>query len=1834
MWVINNDSKKWTPNVDSIEMSDFQSLKQDLKFLRFYQRVLSASTFVRMDNTDDIYDILTKHTPKTYNYNSIFSPYVTPYLYPIQNEVPITSTSSQYEFIEKFLPEYGLTLKSLFTPKRLIDDQIKNLLYVDVATTAIIIDLSVKKPGLVIDEVTLKEGHRILVKDQYSLVTIPSSTDPSSYFDGHYEVQSEVGSDTTYLIYNSNNGIYTYTKEKLVRDNDLDLYSDVIKYSICVKLGTTNREKQWSLQRLNNGFFPEYLKNQTMYFTEKHNYVLRNRMDYNNLYELVLYDTIKHGTQSFTSNDITYTIPERTITIGEFGIIICHQEGVTNIINSKYKVNLRSISETEKNYWICGDDGTLLKVNKINFNIERIKLSEKLADPKPGIPKDPRIYRDNGTVLTSLTSVSFYNESRGVVVGKYNQIWITDDGGYNWKRINIVDFDGYNFNVALYQSIDRFYLGGDNGVFIDFLYESGNWTAFKRRVSKFIDADDEYLLVDDITDLEYFTGISGFTTSNTSFIAISAKQDNLYLYDIQNSLSDFSFVFLGNPTFSDISSIKYVSGTSSLFLSTFEYIYKVNPLLGTFSSNESNIFSVTYSSYYTQSGINCIYNYNDDELIITGNNSLWEKNVFPGTFSSIYDDKYYSNLKPRLLFMDYDAGSRLYWFDDYGQYRLPSRYVVPVSYLIDSTALTQSAISFKQNTNSVYDSVTSTTYSYFDNNWITYWKDRLKTFEYYTHLSDGFKVEPSFDFKSSDYLSGIFTYSLNDLTIQYGDIQGLMPSVSNRYREQSTPISVPATSYALYFYKFLGIWAITINSTESAPEKGDVIYIDCSIFSGRFIINKVFSDTSGPNTTYYQYFYTDFNDNILNNLNNLDGYIEIRNLNRYPTKKGGVKSFTATYSTSGYAPGSYVSIETSSTSGSMATFDIEVNGARSISAIVIKNPGFGYTVGDVLTIPTTSQVGGPTDITITITELDYKTLFIDNFKKHYIYYGYDIDLIVDDYAKPLSNPIGVTQSFQITGKYSQYSAYYNLQASVGVLNTDGLLLEDDILYPTGFLNFGYTPTYNLLSYLNFLNPSRYKPSKEFLALPHYDNIPGPNSGVTDTSVVNDNLIYFDFINGAYSGKLETNKLFFGLNLKPLWDSFMKWTFVDLTLKEGSSWPPPSNSTEYSTKRLIIIDKYYDDTTYSEPYYVIVFHDKFEGNNSICALTIHSRRTLQQISDDLQYINRLQRPYEDSEGTKWSEKSIEPGYSYTNYETDINFKIPTDSYTKVLLSDSQIFEDLSGIVYTDYKNELAVQITKLENEFELPIVNVLRSVNNKYQLSFSENHGLIDGNGINIEIVGTFSNWPNLLGYHVINYLDDTAIEIDIPWTGFLPQDKLVAKIIKKDPFLNFQPIDIFDLGVGDKKVKQSIQILENNYDVTGSRYYLKNIDFNKYRFRLIDGLDLVRLTDEFFWILDAEVSEAIIGVDNNQNLIWYEGIWEGGRWFGGTWISGTWKSGDWYDGVWTSKIITDNLLTVKVDNSKTDEFSSLWYGGRWFGGTWQNGTWYSGRWYGGTWQNGRWFDGTWNDGTWNNGIFSGGIWVLGTWNKGLFNTNSSLSYWLDGKFLGGDFENGIWYNGEFNQTSSLKSRFGTKSFNSRNSIWNGGKFLKGEFHSFLNENDQGLPDVSEIHKYSTWYTGVFSGGVFYGGNTHNINFNSSLWQGGISNDINIISIKSNSEYNQFGLDGIYRFNIGDIFYIVDNFQNGTYSVFGTTENPKKYFILDTTINEDTNTTEVFVDVRLSDIMSVNTTNIDDKIDTDLKCVSIFKDSTWNSGIWFNGVFDEGYYNGGMWYHGNFSGIWG
>ena len=212
-------------------------------------------------------------------------------------------------------------------------------------------------------------------------------------------------------------------------------------------------------------------------------------------------------------------------------------------------------------------------------------------------------------------------------------------------------------------------------------------------------------------------------------------------------------------------------------------------------------------------------------------------------------------------------------------------------------------------------------------------------------------------------------------------------------------------------------------------------------------------------------------------------------------------------------------------------------------------------------------------------------VFINSFKNHYIYNAYGIDII--EYS--------ATQSFEIFGKYSRYSAYYNLQVEID----NGTTTELD--YPNGFLNFGYTPTYNILSYLTFINPSL-STSKEFLSLPVYENIPW---GVSASN------LYID------TGITHHNKIRFGSGLKNIWESLMLWTFVDVEV---------SGSPNVTKEGLIIVNKYYEENAnYPGLNWIIEFHDLIGSNWSfISDISIRSRRRLDQISNDLQYFNNFHR----------------------------------------------------------------------------------------------------------------------------------------------------------------------------------------------------------------------------------------------------------------------------------------------------------------------------------------------------------------------------------------------------------------------------------------------------------------------------------------------------------------------------------------------------------------------------------------------------------------------------------
>ena len=1732
MWTYNTDYNKWFANEDSISKSDFDLLKQELRATRYYSRILSGATYLPVNDLTDIYDILGDHQDRSWYVSTdttVGSLYSITSI-PPQHATPIDQNS--YDDYSKYLTEYGLTLKNLFTPYRLIKDASKNFYYIDVATTEQI-DLTTITKNYVIDGVTLMDGHRVLIKDQKVNIVLLSTADPNTYFTSKYTVVQDLGATIEYQYSSEENGIYKYSNGNLVRETDLDVYEQCVRYSVSVKLGTVNANKQFHLSRLLNGYYPTTLLAQPIEFIERHNWVLRNRVDYNNLFEINYYDIIKHNNQTYNYEGFTYSIPERTIAVGEFGVILNTQEGKSNIIKNKYKVNLRSITETSHFYWICGDENTLLRVRKHDFNIDRILLEE--------IPTTlPQL------IITNLTSVSFFNDLGGVVVGELNTILYTKSGGVTWERIEVDSFSDYNYNKVLYSTNSSFYVAGDVGILIEFVDSISGWTAYKRRISQIEDSVDEYLLVENINDM-YKTNISTWGVSysyytqsiptNKELLFLVTNNNKIIAYDVNNSFSqigtDFIYFDFGQD-YSDIRNIKQKQGTNTFYftgtdpVTTYDGIFSFDinsfGIIGT-GSSYSNTAIGTNATFEYSGYPNQIFDYNAAEMLICGNTSLLGSSTYSTLNFNSLDSTFEDKLKSKMLVIDYDIASKLNFFTDAGEYRLPNS----ITFSNDTLATINSKIGFTP----IQHGQTSTnggTYS--ETNWLTYWTDTQKTFEYYTNtpLDDSKKVLISTTFSYNLYDTGL-TYSNLQVTASASQMVYLAPSIlyatHSRYFDQSTSITAPTSLTAdIFLYDYLMVYKVI---TIYPISVGDVLKFESNTIDTEFVVNKIVTIGGFK----YLYMATDFNQNIINDLQSTSDIIKIKNLNKYTTKA----------------------------------------------------------------------------------ELK------ERFNSHPISNAYRLDY-VDSYGNVTSATSSV---FQLSARFNNLTSYYNLQTSVAVgdnfVNTDY-----DMIYTSGFLKFGYSPTYNLMDYLtglnnvNDVNPKFYA-TKEYLAMPQYEGL--PLGSLTFSTV------YIDYNGLTYSGgsmSLPTNKILFGAGLKLEWDSIFINTFVDVKVK---------GSYNYSTEKLLVMNKYYDSLQNA---YVIEFHKRvlpisslYQNILSGCTLDIISRRHLSQISDDLQELNNIQRSKMKS--NSWQDQDL---FKYDNYQNELNFKIPTDSYAKILLSDSDTVQQLSAIIYVDYKNELAMNITRLSKEYNVPILNTsslsgtFSSVyyTDKLYISCSEKHDLVDGEGVVLEFNGGVGSSqelnPQYAGYHVITKINEydfiTNINYgNIPTTG---SDSGYVRYTKQDPFLNYQPVDLIDLGI-DGRGKMSLELSIENLKLSNSVYSLINVDFEKYRFRLVDGLNMDTVNLQYAWLLEAELSGAVIGLSNGE-LVWYKGTWLYGRWFGGIWQSGVWMAGDWYGGTWNANTISDKILTVDVDTKTVDFEQSFWYDGRWFGGTWNAGVWNNGRWYDGTWNNGMWHKGIWNDGTWNNGRFEGGIWVLGTWNSGVFNCNNEPTYWLDGEWYGGDFENGMWYNGTWEQRKGL-SRFGTKSFNSRTANWQAGKWISGSFYSDINTDDNGVLIASEVNKYSIWKTGQWFSGEWYGGVAYNMDFKTGTWYGGILEDIEVIQI--DTILNTFTLNGIFYFNTGDNIFIIDNLSNNINSVFGSDDNPGSYIVLYASQDTVNQSTTVYVATDLAG------TSISSSVDTGLRVVSKFNNLNWKGGIWTNGIYDSGLWEGGIWYNGVFNGTW-
>jgi hypothetical protein len=1684
MWNINKDTNKWSLSTDALSKDTFDLLKQELSKLRFYSKCLSGATYIPMNNTTNIYDILGEYHPRNWYVSSPYS--VTPIPPQYASVISLTNSGDYYT---KYLGEYGLTLKNLFTPTRLIEDSINNYIYVDVATTNSLDNIGQVVVGLTIDDIRLKEGHRVLVKDQQTNIVLSNIVDPNTYFTGNYYIVEDLGLTIEYRYYNESNGIYVYKGNQLVRESDLDQYEDCVRFSISVKMGSLNREKQYHLSRLFSGYFPTTIGlNDPIEFVEKHNWMLRNRVDYNNLFEISYYDIIKNDSQSYSIDGITYSIPERTITVGEFGVILNNQEGVSNIISNKYKVNLRGISETSTDYWVCGDDGTILKFLKHNFELSK----------------------SNSNVFNKLNSISFFNDLRGVAVGDINTILLTDNGGKTWNKLTINDFDGYNYNKVIYTTIDTFYVIGNTGVFIQFTFDAGDWVAYKRRVAKYINVDDEYVLVENINDV-FKTSIStwglsySYSTqsipSNKDILMMVTNNGNIIIHDINDTVTEFDFLYLDfGQNYGDIRSITRRGSSSEFFFASDSlYSFDINNFQF-ISSSESNIIKGITSATLTDNiFINEMFDYKGNELVICGNTSLFKSATYSIIGFNEIDPSFNNKLRSKMLFLDYDIGSKLNFFDDFHNYRLPNSLTFSGSSFSASTYLSFNEI--------VYGPTAPSFLTITESNWVTYWSDRQKTFEYcsLSPLDESTKIEMSmtFSYYNTATLSTALSFTSSIITDRLSDILPLAPYINDkkmgRFNGITASITAPSPTYSVFLYDYLMVIKDGLNSPTQV---GDILRFESEVVDGNFMVNKEI--TIGLSK--YYYLFTEFNQAIIRQIKSTTSYINIINLNKYKD------------------------INELSTRFNLHPISIAYGMSHSISSNIV----------------------------------------------------------------------------EISPKFNNYTSYYNLATNI-IITGNYLTMS----YIEEFLDFGYKPTYNILSYLERINPDVFFGTKEYLAMPIYNGL--PIGSINTNTNINIEINY------------TNNKIYFGIGLKFEWESIFINTFIDVTIYGSSNlW-----SGSRTKSKLLVMDKYYQPSNDTlDECYVIELHKalwdtSIDGTTGILLTAdITSRRTLAQISDDLQELNNIQR-------TKGVTKHIQSGFSYNNYENELNFKFPTDSYAKVLLSDYETIQELSAVIYIDFKNELSMNITRLDIEYETPILNTINYAGSLY-ISCSSKHNLSTGDGVVLDFNGGTGSSQEInqqyFGYHVVTVLNLYDFLVNIPYgaTPSIGNDTGVVRNIKKDPFLNYSPVDIIDIGV-DKKGKRSIILSPENIELSGSTYKLINVDYNNYRYRLVDGMNIEILNTKYPWILEAEIENAIIGMDATQSLIWYSGNWECGRWFGGTWKSGTWKSGDWYDGIWESKFVIDRLLSVDVDNVTTNNEYSTWYDGRWFGGIWNGGTWFNGRWYDGQWKTGIWYDGIWNDGTWNDGRFIGGIWVLGTWENGVFNTDNKPSYWLDGKWYGGDFENGMWYNGIFDQKKGKKSRFGTKAYNSRTATWHSGQWVTGDFHSNMNINDDGMVDVSDIHKFSIWKTGIWSSGNWYGGIAYDIDFRSGTWYGGILEDIQVIGIDVID--NSFTLNGIFKYNIGDNLNIIDNQIGNTYSQYGSNSFPGRYKILSIIEDSANKLTKIYVSTNLAGPSASFPLN------TGLRAVSSFRGSNWKSGIWANGLFENGLWEGGIWYAGVFNGTW-
>ena len=135
-------------------------------------------------------------------------------------------------------------------------------------------------------------------------------------------------------------------------------------------------------------------------------------------------------------------------------------------------------------------------------------------------------------------------------------------------------------------------------------------------------------------------------------------------------------------------------------------------------------------------------------------------------------------------------------------------------------------------------------------------------------------------------------------------------------------------------------------------------------------------------------------------------------------------------------------------------------------------------------------------------------------------------------------------------------------------------------YTEGFLDFKYTPTYNILSYLEGLNDvgypnPKFTADKEYYAMPDFRGVPMSGNGI---GIATNSVVYLASNGITYSNysapiQRTSNTLKFGKELELEWESLFINTFIDISLWNSATYIPGSPSS--TTERLLILNKYFE-----------------------------------------------------------------------------------------------------------------------------------------------------------------------------------------------------------------------------------------------------------------------------------------------------------------------------------------------------------------------------------------------------------------------------------------------------------------------------------------------------------------------------------------------------------------------------------------------------------------------------------------------------------------------------------